>query len=331
MSPRRLLLLVVVLAVKPVAGYAADKPQAFTNPDEAGPGYALQGEYVGGFDIGDGVETKFGMQMIDLGGGKFDAVGYFGGLPGEGWDGFTKIQSSGELKDGAVELSANEGSATVKDGVVTVRSADGNELGQLKKVTRKSETEGAEPPAGAVVLFDGKSLDSFNGGKLKDGLLWTQGTQIGAISKAKFNDFTLHLEFRTPFMPTARGQARGNSGLYLQHRYEIQVLDSFGLEGLNNECGGFYQIKEPSANMCYPPLAWQTYDIEFTAPRWENAAKKSSARVTVKHNGVLIHDNLEIPHATPGGIDEGEGPGPIFLQDHGDAVAFRNIWVLEKK
>lgn len=324
-------ILTAALVVLSVAARAADKQESFTDPEQAGPGYQLQGEYVGGFDIGDGVATMFGMQMIDLGGGKFDAVGYFGGLPGQGWDGFTKIQSSGELKDGAVELSANEGSATVKDGVVTVRAADGNELGQLKKVMRKSETEGAAPPPGAVVLFDGKSLEQFNGGKLKDGLLWTQGTKIGAISKAKFGDFTLHLEFRTPFMPAAKGQARGNSGLYLQHRYETQVLDSFGLEGLNNECGGFYQIKEPAVNMCYPPLSWQTYDVDFTAARWENGVKKSNARVTVKHNGTVIHDNLELPAATPGGIDEGEGPGSIFLQDHGDAVAFRNIWVVEKK
>ena len=179
-----------------------------------------------------------------------------------------------------------------------------------------------------IVLFDGTSADKWNGGHLtEDGLL-----AVGCTSKQSFKDFQLHIEFQTPFMPTARGQGRGNSGVYLQNRYELQVLDSFGLEGQNNECGGFYQIKTPDVNMCFPPLAWQTYDIDFTAARFDDAGKKTkNAIVNAQHNGVTIHDKFELPHLTPGGLpQEAPGEGPFMLQNHGNPVRFRNIWVVEK-
>ena len=216
----------------------------------------------------------------------------------------------------------------IKDGVLKVQGWDGESLGELKKVERKSATLEAKPPAGAIVLFDGTSLDALNNGKIIEGKLLAA---TSVESKQKFGDHTLHIEFRTPFMPNSRGQGRGNSGVYVQSRYEIQVLDSFGLEGRDNECGGIYSIAEPRVNMCYPPLSWQTYDIDFTAARYDaNGNKIKNARVTVRHNGVVIHDDLELPHGTPGRHDEGPGPDALFLQDHGNPVAFRNIWVVEK-
>jgi hypothetical protein len=183
------------------------------------------------------------------------------------------------------------------------------------------------PPAGAKVLFDGSSADQWEAGSLVNGdLLGATNT----ASKLKLGDHTLHIEFRTPFMPEARGQGRGNSGVYLQGRYECQVLDSFGLEGKDNECGGIYSIASPQLNMCLPPLAWQTYDIDFTAARYEGDKKVKNARVTIRHNGVVIHNDLELTHGTPGYKPEGPGKESLFLQDHGNPVVFRNVWLVEK-
>jgi hypothetical protein len=164
--------------------------------------------------------------------------------------------------------------------------------------------------------------------KLSDG----EFLGVGGRTKQKFKNFTLHVEFRLPWMPNSTGQARANSGVYLQDQYEVQVLDSFGLKGENNECGGIYQIAAPKVNMCYPPMAWQTYDIDFTAAEFEGGKKTKNAVVTIKHNGVLIHDKFELPKNTPGGgiTKEGPEPGAIHLQDHGDPVVYRNIWIVEK-
>ncbi len=153
----------------------------------------------------------------------------------------------------------------------------------------------------------------------------------GIVSKQKFDDHQVHLEFRTPFKPLARAQERGNSGVYLQGRYEVQILDSYGLEGVDNECGGIYKVAIPRVNMCAPPLQWQTYDITFRAPRFDEDGKLlEQARITVLHNGVLIHENQPIPAPTTAYIDNNlTQAGPLFLQDHGNPVHYRNIWVHE--
>ena len=92
----------------------------------------------------------------------------------------------------------------------------------------------------------------------------------------------------------------------------------------------FYNLREPDVNMCYPPLAWQTYDVEFTAPRYQDGKKIANAKAVVKHNGVVIHPDFELPHGTPGRQDEGPAPRPLYLQGHGNKVEFRNVWVKEK-
>ena len=142
-------------------------------------------------------------------------------------------------------------------------------------------------------------------------------------SKKSFKNFKLHIEFRSPFEPFAGGQGRGNSGVYLGNR-EIQVLESFGLKGENNECGAIYGERAPDVNMCLPPLVWQTYDIEHRAGTIDPKLRKEGPpTVTVRHNGVIVHENVL--------LKGGSNQCNINLQDHGNAVVYRNIWLVELK
>lgn len=321
---------VALLVLLRAAAVGGDPKLAYTDPAEAGPDFAAQGEYVGMVGTGDD-KTRVGVQIVALGDGKFDAVAYLGGLPGDGWDGLGVVRGVAERSGDVVVIRAHDGSGTgtIEGGVIVVKDDMGQVIGRLEKVERKSPTLGAKPPEGAVVLFDGSSADAFFGGRMtNDGLLVE-----GATSKQKFQDFTIHLEFRTPFQPYARGQARGNSGFYAQGRYEVQILDSFGLEGEWNECGGIYKVARPRVNMCFPPLSWQTYDVDFTAARFEGGKKVADARLTVRHNGVLIHQDVKVPETTTAAPvrEESPEPGPIFLQNHGNPVRFRNVWVVQRK
>lgn len=333
MSQLRSLRLLSLFAAVSLAAtvQAADQGlPTFTDAKAAGPDFAVQGEYSGEISTNDG-QVKLGVQVIALGNGKFRAVAYHGGLPGDGWekkDDNKPTSHDGQTKDGVTVFAGEKGRGEIKDGVLTIMNAGGEKLGELKKIERKSPTLGEKPAAGAVVLFDGTNVDAWEGGKMtKDGLL-----EVGTKTKQSFGSCRLHLEFRTPFMPTASGQARGNSGVYIEDTYEFQVLDSFGLEGKDNECGGLYSIKAPRLNMCYPPLSWQTYDFDFTAPKFDADGKKTAnARVTLLHNGVKIYDDLELPNLTPGGRGKEGATGPIQLQNHGNPVNYRNIWLVERK
>lgn len=306
--------------------FAQDQP-TYTDPKEAGPDYALQGEYTGEIPREDGV-IKYGVQIIALGDGKFRSVAHEGGLPGDGWKrGMERRIDDGQVEDGKLRIETDVVDAVVGDNKIVVLTKEGDEIATLKKVIRESPTLGKKAPEGAIVLFDGTNTDHWQNGEIVQENLLLAATE----TKRKFKDHSLHLEFRTPFKPHARGQARGNSGLYVHNRYEVQILDSFGLEGENNECGGIYQIAKPIVNMCYPPLTWQTYDVDFTAPKYDAEGKKTeNARVTIKHNGVVIHDNLELPNQTPGKNQESPKPDGFYLQGHGNPVVFKNIWVVEK-
>ena len=311
------------ISLSSVAWCAADSKEIAPND----PDFLVQGEYLGEINKPDG-KQQLGVQVIALGKGQFHAVAYKGGLPGNGWDKSDKRECDGETANGVTAFKDGEFTAKIKNGTLVVAAEGGVMVGELQKVSRQSATLDAKPPEGAIVLFDGKSADPFESGKMTDDGLLMQG----ATSKQKFQSGTLHIEFQLPFEPEKRGQHRGNSGCYIQGRYEVQMLDSFGLRENNNECGGVYQVKAPDLNMCYPPLAWQTYDIDFTAAEFKDGTKEQNARMKVRHNGVVIHEDLELPGATAGNVlPEGAEAGPIFLQDHRSPVRFRNIWFVEKK
>lgn len=196
-------------------------------------------------------------------------------------------------------------------------------------------TLGARPPEGAVVLLGAKGLEDWvkkdgktpAGWPVADGVATVRGGDI--MTKQRFGDFKLHLEFNVPYMPQARGQGRGNSGVYLGGIHELQVLDSYGLKPQTNDCGAIYQQVAPSVNACKPPLQWQTYDVTFHKAVLDGEGKVvKKARVTVVQNGIKTIDDAEI-RPTPGGIGDRPGEdGPLLLQDHGNAVQYRNIWIV---
>jgi hypothetical protein len=317
---------------KPEAKPKPAKPEAFLTPETAGPDYKVQGEYEG--PLG---EEKAGAHVMARGDGNFEVVIYRGGLPGAGWNGKDKAPAKAKTADGKTVVFDKPETplGEIADGKLTGKSPKGTPF-SFTRVERKSPTLGEKPPEGAVVLFDGKKETAeaeWNKVKLDaEGNLITLGTG-GYLTKRKFGDCKIHVEFRLPFMPKANSQGRGNSGVYAAGRYETQVLDSFGLAGKNNEAGGIYEVSDPAVNMCFPPLQWQTYEIEYTAPKFDAEGKKTAnARLTVVHNGVKVQDNVEVKGPTRAApVKESPEPGPIHLQDHGDPVVFRNIWVVEKK
>jgi len=328
---------------------AKKRPPAYATMDEArkaGPDFDIMGEYVGTVAGG----KKIGVQVIALGGGHFQAVFLPGGLPGAGWDEKTKILCQGKLADGKVVFEPAKGSrrylgggadqfsatrqfppktqkpytATIEGGKLTGKTDTGEAIA-AEKVQRASSTICAKPPTGAIVLLafappKPPSLDAWTNNKWlakKEGCMQIGPRAKGNTTKQRFTgSWRLHIEFRSPFQPHARGQGRGNSGVFPPGGREIQVLDSFGLAGLSNECGGIYKSHNSKVNMCLPPLSWQTYDVTYYA-----GGDGAKPWYKVVHNGVTIHAK----------VDLGKPSGKLNMQDHGNPVSYRNIWIVPAK
>ncbi|QDV35991.1 3-keto-disaccharide hydrolase [Tautonia plasticadhaerens] len=215
---------------------------------------------------------------------------------------------------------------------------------EVARPSDRIDVQSAPPPEGAIVLFDGSGLDEWvqvdgltpsweivDGGAMQAP---ARGGEFGIKTRRQFDGpYRLHVEFRVPYMPDESGQARGNSGVYNQGRYEVQILDSYGIdEPGSNDCGAIYEVSPPRVNACKAPTVWQGYDIDFRPPVFRDGAKVEPARVTVHQNGILIQDDVPIPvDNTRAGLGgDPSTPGPLHLQDHTDPVQYRNIWLLPK-
>ena len=201
--------------------------------------------------------------------------------------------------------------------------------------------DAGDAPSDATILFDGKDLSKWAGGEkweVKDGYAVVKGGDI--TTKDSFGDYQLHVEFATPAEVKGSGQGRGNSGVFLANRYEVQVLDSYGNKTyFDGQCGSLYKQTPPMVNVCRKPGEWQTYDIIFTAPRFDEKSREvkvlTPGYVTLIHNGVVVQNHFELQGGTyydrPASYQKHSLKQPIRLQNHGNPVRYRNIWIREIK
>ncbi len=201
-----------------------------------------------------------------------------------------------------------------------------------------------KPPSDAIVLFDGRNLDEWYSKSKTEPCKWIieKGEMISVkgagyvYTKDDFTDFQLHVEWAAPTPPQGKGQGRGNSGVFLHGKYEIQVLDCFDNPTYaDGSAGSVYGQFPPLVNASRPPGEWQMYDIVFTGPHYKEGKLETPAIVTVFHNGVVVQNHTAIlgttNHMNPGKYDGKTEKGPIGLQDHGNPVRYRNIWIRELK
>jgi hypothetical protein len=291
-----------------------EKTPTWTNYNKAmkeHPHFRFQGEYIKE-NQGDGV---LALQVLSTE-GKFYTSLYQGGLPGEGWNG-SKVTHQWVNEDNIERF-----------------------IKAYKKVNRSIRAEDNIAPKGSIVLFDGRKNEKLRGGNIIGDVI-----QAGFRSTDNYQNIKLHLEYLTPYKPALpiSHPDRGNSGIYLNNAYEVQVMDSFAHDSdkiaWQNETlikkpytwnATIYEVKEPSINMSLPALHWQSFDIEFTAPSFKDGEKTANARMTVFHNGIKIHDDIEVTKPTRGREKQAEAPeGIIYFQNHHNPVMYRNIWLTE--
>ena len=278
------------------------------------PEYPLMGEYLSITENGSHQvapasrdrEPTVGLQVRPVpdvdGKAAYEFVSHFGGLPGAGWTGITPTRRT---------VTADEA---------------GESLQRFFRVQRSSPTLHQPPPRGAVVLFDAAnpSLEAWkDGATLKDGYL-----KSGATTRSTFRGQQIHLEFWIPLQVEKLDTWRGNSGVYVQDRYEVQVLESFGDVIRENGSGSIYRLHTPPQNMALPPMQWQTLDITLQPATFAQEVKSGDAVMSVSLNGVPLFEEVTVPSVTNGNhLEESSYGGPLHLQDHGDPVLYRNIWL----
>jgi hypothetical protein len=338
-TPVTLIALLAMGASAPVL--AAAGPAATAEPADT-----IFGDYVGAYQALQAGSAASSLQpliqsdakVIAEGGGRYRAVltAHDDKVP------HFSVVLTGRADSNNVALSGQgpqEGWTGRLEGGKTLLAESATGKFYLKFTVRHSPTEGLKPPADAVLLIpfaEGKppSLEEWTGGAWKpmdDGSVMVAGGDTH--TRRKFSDFRMHAEFRIPLEPDGRGQNRGNSGIYILDLYELQILDSFGLPIGSSECGAIYTQVAPKENACFPPKSWQTYDITYHAPRFDDTGKKTrNATITVIQNGVKVQDETSI--ASPTGAARGRpetATGVLRLQDHSHPVRFRNMWLVELK
>ena len=298
------------------------------SPDDVGPESIVywQGEYVGTIEV-DGGEQVLAAQVVARRNDNYELVLYRGGLPGHGWDPESGMERmTAKLSEGRLVFEDGQGHEyEVVNGAIVLSHEERGTLGKLSRTFRTSPTLGLDAPEGAVVLFDGTHVDKWREGatRTEDGLL-----EQGARTVDEYGDIFLHVEYMLEFWDSG---ARTNSGVYIQDRYEVQILDSFGHSPGRSEDGALYRARAPDVNVTLPPYHWQTFDILFRAPRFDDDGEKiENVRISVIHNGVLVHDNVELKGGTGWGGRKKEVPREhLYLQRHRGPGVFRNVWLIE--
>ena len=260
-----------------------------------------------------------------------------------------QIELNGKLEGGRIRVSGVAGGhkweGEIANSTLKVAKRGYGGLFVMKQIMKASPTQGLKPPSTAIVLLADEprqkpSLDEWKEAgwvTTKQGIMHKNlGKESSPdlphgdlYSKREFRNVRLHVEFRLPYEPELREQSRGNSGIILADCYEVQVLDSYGLVPGAGDCASIYGVAPPRVNAAYPPLSWQTYDITFYAPKIEGGKMIRSPRFTVLWNGIKVHENQTA--STPTGDPErpNADSGPLRIQDHGNLVYFRNIWLEE--
>jgi hypothetical protein len=314
--------LVCLLGLPPFAQSSFPRPDSRLL-DETDPDFPVQGEYSGKARDRSGAEMDFGAQMVALGDGAFRAVFFPGGLPGDGWTGMERFESEGLAGAGGAVINGGRYNGSINgDSLIGGDTTRGTFV--LIKRNRVSPTMGLAPPAQAAILFDGGSVAEWSNAKRND-LGYFEPLNREAVTRKKFSDFSLHMEFRLPFKPFYVGQVRANSGVrFMDETYlftEIQILDSFGGDTGSNESGGLEGLYPGLVTANFPPMAWQTFDIHVNTPSLVDSAGLGEAVISVWQNGILIHPARIIPHMAPSVA--------FALQSLDSAGGFRNIWLLE--